>query len=97
VPSFIGAVIGYTWEMSEFFLVTTDMVRTPSGLILPHKSGKAVAIIGTLLPDNLVREKIEPMGGEVNKDQACVVVALDLFLAAARDVALAVRQNQPPQ
>lgn len=83
VKKFLGNV--YWLVMSEFFLLNTDIVRTPSGLLLPNTKGEALAVIGTLATDQL-RDKAQEAGAELAPHQAIVIVDVNLFLHAAADI-----------
>lgn len=69
--------------MSEFYLVRTDMARTMSGLVLPHRQGSAVLVVGTHVPAAMLEDGL---GRKLEEKQAGVLVNVVDLLRAASDM-----------
>jgi|EndMetStandDraft_7_1072992.scaffolds.fasta_scaffold2077795_1 hypothetical protein len=78
----------------DFFLIPTNETRTASGIILPHKEGLILGVVGTLATE-WVREQVKDTPDAViEPHEAAVLVQLPVFMDAARQ--LLQSQVQPP-
>lgn len=78
------------------FEVKTEYARTQSGLILPHKEGTAVLVLGANVPDRMKDGYAEQLEATFDENQGAVLISPRTFTLAALDVALQ-RGWRPPQ
>lgn len=80
----------------DFLEVHTDYRKTPSGLILPHETGRAILALGLQAPTSVLESTATQLGVEFEENQGGVFLSPDFFVLSALKVARE-RGWQPPK
>lgn len=71
----------------DFLLVHTEYSKTPSGLILPNRTGKAVLALGLRAPQSELESASHQLGIEFEDNQGGIFLSPDFFTMSALIVA----------
>lgn len=71
----------------DFLEVETQYAMTESGLILPHKTGRAALILGAKVPQEELVNYAKQLEFDLEENQGGVYVSLDFFTLSALKVA----------
>lgn len=71
----------------EFFEIETEYARTSFGLILPHKTGRAVVALGAIVPAVELESLERQLETTFEPGQGAIYLSPDFFTLSALNVA----------